>query len=99
MKVAITDKLLWDIYNFLEPVRNAGDIFLVPRTSYKFARRLWNEQNPIFKKYRKEMSNRRFSKLIYSLKKNNYIKVESLKGKEAVILTRRGMYTAVTSRF
>jgi len=99
MKIPITDKLLWDIYNFLGPIRNTADILLVPRTPYRFARRILNEQNPIFKKYKAGMSSQRFNKLIYRLKKNNWIKVKNLEGKKTVILTKDGINKAFRSRF
>ena len=78
MKIPITDKFLRDLYESLRPACNLADIFLVPRTSYKFIRRIWNEQNPVYKKYHKDMNNKIFNKLIYWLKVNNYIKIENL---------------------
>jgi len=99
MKIPITDKFLWDIYNFLEPIHSNVDIILIPRTPYKWAQRVFQEKNPVFEKYRKEMHNQAFNKLMYHLKKNNWIEVENLKGKKAILLTKRGMHRVIKNRF
>ncbi len=88
MKVPVTDQFLWDLYGLLEGVEDVAGFLLNPRAA-KWGR-LWAEQNPVFEKYRKEKGHRRFNDMIYHLKKNNYIKVKKLEGKEAAVLTQKG---------
>ena len=96
MKISITDKFLWDLYGYLEGV---GDIVRsVPKRRLDFYN-LGGIKNPIFEKYRREKSKKQFADLIRWLKKKNYIKIENLKGKEAVILTKNGIDKAIKARF
>ncbi len=99
MKIPLTDKFLWDLYKFLEPVGNFADIILTPRTPYKFAYRILGKQNPVFERYRRQINNQKFNKLIYWLKKNNYIKVKNLEGKKAIMITKTGLSKALKVRF
>lgn len=99
MKIPITDQFLWDLYESFKATGNIADILFLPRTPYQFARRLSQEYNPIFKKHRNEKNKEQFSRLIYRLKKNNYIKVKNLQGKKAVIITKKGIKKALRVRF
>ena len=56
-------------------------------------------KNPLIEKYRKLRNKQQFNKLIYNLKRNNYIKIKSLKGKQAIVLTGRGVDKALKARF
>ena len=56
-------------------------------------------ENPIFKKYRKEKGTREFSKLIYYLKRKGYIKIENLRNKKAILLTKGGVSKALRASF
>ena len=94
MRVSITDKFLWDVYNFLQ---EAGDIILRPYPT--MANTLPGPKNPLLKKYQREGSKRQFSNLIYYLKKKGYIRINSLKGKSALILTKEGIDRALKSSF
>lgn len=96
MKTSITDQFLWDVYNILEKTGDiAHFIFRRRRTLYD----LPGLKNPLIEKYRKLKNRQQFNKLIYNLKRNNYIKVKSLKGKQAIVLTSRGADKALRARF
>ena len=95
MKVPITDKFLWDIYNLLEKAGNAVDFILNPH-AIKFMPGI---KNPIFDKYKKEKGSKEFSKFIYYLKINNYIKIKNLEGKKTIILTKKGISKAFKASF
>jgi|SRR3989344_2161619 len=96
MKVSITDKFLWDIYKYLEKI---GDIVSsIPKKREDFYH-LGGIKNPVFEIYRKEKSQKQFSDFIRWLKSNNYIKVKNLKGKEAFMLTKKGLDRAIIARF
>jgi len=95
MKVRVTDQFLWDIYNFLE---KTGDVsYFIFRQ-----RRTMSDvfpESPIFRKYQKILTKNQFNRFIYHLKRNNFIKVKNLEGKEAVILTKKGIDKAVKGSF
>ena len=96
MKTSITDQFLWDIYNILEKTGDiAYFIFRRKRTLYD----LPGPKNPLIGKYRKLRNRQQFNKLIYNLKRNNYIKVKSLKSKQAIVLTGKGLDKALKARF
>lgn len=97
MKLPITDQFLWDVYSFLEIFGDIVDFVL--SNKYKQIRILTGGENPIFRKYEKELGKRKFGKLIYYLKKNNLIKVKDLKGKQAVILTKGGISKVLRASF
>lgn len=74
------------MYDFLE---RAGDVYDV------FSARPWKEVwSPELHKFRNKWRNRqerkKFSQLIYYLKKKGYIKIKNLEEKQAVLLTKRG---------
>lgn len=97
MKILLTDKVLWDVYNFLEEVGDtAYFIFRRRRTFYDI---MPGPRNPVAEKYRREENRRQFSTLVYYLKKHNYIKVKNLQGKKAIILTKKGIDRALTAKF
>ena len=97
MKISITDQFLWDVYDILQ---KGGDI---TRFIFKRRRTLYDilpgSKNPTYRNYLKAKNERQFRNLIYRLKKNNLIKVKNLEGKQAVILTRKGIDRALKNRF
>lgn len=97
MKLAITDQFLWDIFNAMSRVED-GFRFLVhpPRT---WGDVFYDADDPIYQKYHKTLNSRKFSRLIYYLKKNNFIKVKTLQGKEGIIITRKGFSKVLQASF
>ena len=95
MKISITDKFLWEIYNVMHEAGEILDFTLNPR-AVKF---MPGPNNPIFKKYRKEKGAKEFSKLIYYLKTRNYIKVKNLESKKGIMLTKEGINKALKASF
>lgn len=94
MRIPITDKFLWDMYELLEA---AGDIahFFSPKKTW---RDIWPSDS-IFRKYEKSVGKRDFGQLVYYLKRKDYIRVRNLKGKRTVMLTKKGMSKALRSSF
>jgi CRISPR-associated endoribonuclease Cas2 len=96
MKLPITDKFLWDVYDVISKTGYVlGSTNRVP----KLINCLAGMENPVFKKYRNEKNKEKFAKLIYYLKRKNYIKVGNLKGKQAIILTKGGLSRALKASF
>lgn len=86
MRLPITDKLLWNIYNFLEGLNDFHHNF----TALSWNDILYPEISKMRHKYGKKMSRKRFSRLVYYLKRNGYIKIKNLENKEGVLLTKKG---------
>ncbi len=96
MKISITDKFLWDVYNIIS---KTGDVISLVTKPPTMANWLPGIKNPVFEKYRKENGKRNFSKLIYNLKIRGYIKVKNLENKQAIIITKEGIGKALKSSF
>ena len=88
MKLPITDQFLWDMFRFLDetedkfrfifhPARNLGEICI-------------DKDDPVYRKYRKILKSEQLRKLIYYLKRNNFIKTKNLKGKSAIAIDKKG---------
>ncbi len=96
MKLPITDQFLWDVYSVM---REAGNILNSAYKPITMANYLPGPKDPTFDKYRKYKSDKQFAKLIYYLKIRNLIRVEKLKGKKAIILTKEGISKALKASF
>lgn len=95
MKIPITDQFLWDLYAFLEKVGDVGHaVFRQRRTMGDIY-----PENPIIAKYRHMQDANQFAWLVKYLKQHNYIKVENLKGRQAIMLTKRGIDKALMASF
>ena len=98
MKLPITDQFLLDIiYPFISATDDVVDFLL--SNKYRQINILFRNENPIFRKYRKDINKRSFNQLIYHLKKNNYIKVKNLENKKAIMLTKEGFNKALKASF
>jgi len=96
MKISVTDKFLWDLYNFFEGAGNvAGGVLKAPTM------RNWlpGVENPVFKKYKKEKGKREFSNFIYYLKRKGYIRSKNLEGKKGMLITKFGIDRALMASF
>lgn len=97
-KLPITDQFLWDVvFSVLQSADNVVDFLL--SNKYRQVSILMGRENPIFRKYRNGRNQQYFSKLIYRLKQNNYIRVKSLKGKKAIIITKEGLSKVFKASF
>jgi len=96
MRISVTDKFLFDVYNILE---GAGDVANYILNARKYYQLIPGMEDPIFKKYRHNKNKRTFSNLVYYLKKKGYIEIRNLKNKKAVILTKDGIDRAIKASF
>ena len=96
MKISITDKFLWDIYNFFEKANDATDFMFKAPTMRNW---LPGEENPIFKKYKRESGRREFSNLMYYLKRKGYLKAKNLESKQGIMITKIGVDKALMVSF
>lgn len=86
MRIPLTDKFLWSLYNFIEDVDRSLD-FGIPR-SMREGIDFWSVKQK-HEQWR-AADRKKFSKLIYYLKKKGLIKIKNLENKKAVILTPLG---------
>lgn len=96
MKLRVTDQFLWNVYNIVSKAKSTLNSAYKPITMANY---LPGPKDPSFEKYKKYKNAKEFAKLIYYLKRNNYIKVESLRGKKAIILTKEGLGKALKASF
>ena len=96
MKIPITDKFLYDVYDFLKPADEA--IYLIARRS-KLGEMLFVPGNTVYEKYRKDKNKRNFNNLIHYLKRKNFIKSANLQGKQSILLTKNGLEKAIRASF
>jgi len=95
MRLPFSDKLLWDLYDFLEKISDINDI-IAPRPW----REVWCPELHKFRyKYRKKQQRKNFSQLIYYLKRKGYIKIKNLEQKKAVLITKKGADKVLKIKF
>ena len=97
MKLPVTDQFLLDVYNILEEGGDIVNFFLRRRRTMMDVTN--DPGDPRVKRHIKKLSREKFNKLIYHLKKNNWIKVQSLKGNKTVVLTKEGIDKAIKASF
>ncbi len=97
MKISITDKFLWDLYTFVEKTDDLVDFIL--SSDYRKVSILLGDQDPIIRKYYKDIGRKNFSKLIHYLKKNNFIKSKNLENKKAIMITNKGIDKVLKTSF
>ena len=95
MRTTVTDQFLWDLYNIGHATHELMRFVLNPNA----IKWMPGPKNPVFEKYRKEKGAREFAKLIYYLKRKNYIRMKSLEGKKAVMLTKTGIDKVLQASF
>jgi predicted transcriptional regulator len=87
MKLPITEKFLWTLYNIIETLDRLHEPF-APRTMKEaFYPELYKRK----REWGRKMDRKNFAKLIHYLKKKGWIRVKELEGKKAVILTSEGL--------
>ncbi len=97
MKLPITGQFLWDMYQVFEDSGKIKDLIFSP-THAKLD--IWLDlQNPIFRKYKDAKNRRAFGNAVHYLKRKNYIRVQSLGGKKAMMLTKEGFSKALKASF
>ena len=94
MKLPITDKFLWSVYQFFEDTQ---DVLEMPEI---FKLKSFSRIGPClgreyWRVLEKKKQKRQFSQFINYLKRKNYIKIENLKGKSGILLTSQGKEKAL----
>ncbi|OGZ72607.1 MAG: hypothetical protein A2908_03655 [Candidatus Staskawiczbacteria bacterium RIFCSPLOWO2_01_FULL_38_12b] len=97
MRIPITDKFLWDVYSFFEKNGKVKDLMVSPLHAKLDI--LLDLENPIFRIYKDRKNRRVFGNMMHYLKRKNYIRVENLMGKKAVMITKEGLSKALRASF
>lgn len=97
MKLQVTDKFLWSVYQFFEDTQ---DVLEMPEI---FKLKSFSRIGPCLgKEYwralEKKRQKRQFSQFINYLKRKKYIKIENLKGKSGILLTSQGREKALIAK-
>jgi hypothetical protein len=86
MRIPITDKFLWQIYNILEELSKLHEPF-APRTRKEA---VFPELYKKHCEWERKLGRKNFAKLIYYLKKRGWIKIKNLEEKQGILLTKDG---------
>lgn len=88
MKLPITDKFLWDLYNSIEGIGRVYETVRPPGSMYEA---VYRDVIRLRKEYARKKRKRTFSQFIGYLQQKGYIRVKSLEGTKGVMLTPKGM--------
>ncbi len=97
IKLPITDKFLWDVFNAISKKEDQLRLLIHPPRTMREV--FWDTDNPIYQKYYKILNPRKFAQLVYYLKKKNFIKIQNLQGVHALILTKKGFSKITQAHF
>lgn len=87
MRLPITEKILWAIYNSIETLDRLHEP-LAPRTLKEV---LYPDLYKRRREWARKMDRKRFARLIYYLKKRGWIKIKEIEDKKGIILTPKGI--------
>ena len=88
MKLPITDQFLWDVFSAMSQTEDALRFLIHPPRTWRDV--CLDANHPIYLKYYKILSPKQCRQLIYYLKKNNFVKVENLKSRRGITITKKG---------
>lgn len=94
MQLPITDKFLLDVHTVYQSTKKVRIIFNTP---WKLFYQLQKHKN--LSAYEEREQRKRFNRFLYYLKQKGYIKVENLKDKKAIMLTKKGTLKAMEASF
>ena len=96
MRLPLTDKFLWQLYNFLEKI----EFMKVPHIlTVRSWRDFSSELSDFWQEYERKKQRRDFSQFIYYLKKKGLIKIKNLEGRKGVLLTPKGKERVLKIKF
>jgi predicted transcriptional regulator len=94
MRLKLTEKLLWDLYNFKNKTEDVISKIVpekhgLPFSNFNLFRDEWTNEGK--KRYEREKNRKRFSQIIKNLKNKGYLNVKDIENRKAVMITPRGM--------
>lgn len=94
MKLPLTEKFLWDIFNVSEGISE-----FLEDSKPSLNKAFYPEYEEVRKLYKKKRRTREFSRFVSYLKKNGFIRIKELENKEAIILTPKGFKKLVRIKY
>lgn len=97
MKLRLTEKFLWDIYELIDKKdKIMKSLWLTGRYGIKgFQESIWpgihGIRDAYWEKYNDKKKKERWAKMISHLRKKGYLNVKDLKNKKAIIITSKGV--------
>lgn len=95
MKLSLTDKFLWSLYNFIEEMDRCYDLFA--RRTIKDV--CFPDFFRLKREYERQKARKQFNQFIEYLKKKGYIKIKNLEQKQGIILTPKGAEKVLKIKF
>lgn len=92
MKLPITDKFLWDLYNAIDKIERVYTSISPPRSISQY---LYRDVIHLRREYQRRKARRSFNQFIQYLQTQGYIKIKSLEGVRGVMLTPKGAQKAL----
>ena len=90
MRITITDKFLWDLYDYFQSIDEAYGA-ISPKS---FRQLQYQDLNRARRNYAKTKAKRKFGQFVNYLIKHGYIKAKTLEGIEGITLTPKGLEKA-----
>ncbi|OHA63845.1 MAG: hypothetical protein A2843_02355 [Candidatus Wildermuthbacteria bacterium RIFCSPHIGHO2_01_FULL_48_27b] len=87
MRLPITDKFLWDLYNAIDKVERVYSSVSPPRSVRQY---VYRDVIRLRKEYERRKNRRSFSQFIHYLQTKGYIKIKALGGTKGLVLTPKG---------
>lgn len=95
MRLPVTDKFLWDLYNSIEGIERTYEKIRPPRSMYEG---LYRDTIRLRREYERKKMRRTFSQFIHYLQTRGYIRVKALEGTKGIMLTPKGVERALKMR-
>jgi hypothetical protein len=96
MKISVTEKFLWDLYQLIEKADGAANFMFKSANAKNW---LPGVENPVFEKYRKNKTRKEFANLICYLKNKGYLRTTKLQNIQGIIITKSGIDKALKAGF
>ncbi len=95
MRIPITDRFLWGLYNCIEEATRIYDLVSPPRSLYQY---VYRDTIRLRREYERQKARRHFSQFIRYLEEKGYIKVKNLEGTKGILLTQKGTERVLQTR-
>src|SRR3989344_3360276 len=95
MRLPITNKFLWDLYNGIDGVQRVYSAMRPPQSMYEG---VYRETFHLKREYERRKARRSFSQFMHYMQKQGYVKMKTLEGAKGVMLTPKGVEKALKVR-
>lgn len=87
MKLPITDKFLWGLYNFIDALDDAHNFISPSRSIYQT---VYRDEVRLRREYEKQKAKRRFGQFVQYLERQGYIRTKPFEKTFGIMLTPKG---------